>query len=210
MDWAEWEPTYLEILDDFGYDRASDERARDELSTLLAGKPSVEMGALRERLHGRDVVIAGPHAPAALPDGPLLASDAASWAFGRAGAIITDLDGDIAAQVAANARGVPLFVHAHGDNRATLAHVVPTLEGPVQGTTQASPRLPRVANYGGFTDGDRACCLAAHLGARSLTLAGFDFDAAVAKPGRESAVKARKLAWARRIIDSLQIPVRML
>ena len=209
VDWAAWEPVYLEILRDLGYARAHDEAARDELDLLLLDRRAADVEALRALCVGRDVAVAGPH-PTELPPGPLLAADAATWAFGRAAAIVTDLDGDVAAQAAANARGVPLFVHAHGDNRAALARVVPALSGPVQGTTQAAPRPPRVRNFGGFTDGDRACCLAAHLGASSLTLAGFDFARPVPKPGREPAVKARKLAWARRIVDGLGLPVRVL
>ncbi|MFA5860490.1 MAG: hypothetical protein WDA16_02220, partial [Candidatus Thermoplasmatota archaeon] len=78
--------------------------------------------------------------------------------------------------------------------------------GPVRGSTQAAP-TGRVQNWGGFTDGDRACCLAVALGATRLTLAGFDFDEPAPKPGRDPAVKARKLAWARRIIDGLGVPV---
>lgn len=100
-------------------------------------------------------------------------------------------------------------MHAHGDNRSTLARVVPSLAGPVQGTTQAEPHGD-IMNAGGFTDGDRACCLAAHLGATGLVLVGFDWDAPVEKPGRDPAIKRRKLAWAREIVGSLGLPVRML
>lgn len=208
MQWSAWAPTYQRILDDFGYDRAADEAARDELATLLVGRARVDLAALRAQLSGREVAVAGPHARP-MPDAPLLATDAASWAFDKAVAIVTDLDGDVAAQARANARGVPLFVHAHGDNRATLARVVPTLTGRVQGTTQAEP-ADDIINVGGFTDGDRACCLAAHLGASGLLLVGFDWDAPVAKPGRDPAMKRRKLAWARTIVGSLGLPVRML
>lgn len=208
MEWSAWEPTYTRILDDFGFDRAADEAARDELAKLLAGRPRPDLVGLRTRLAGREVAIAGPR-QVLLPDIPVLATDAAFWAFDVAAAIVTDLDGDVAAQARANARGVPLFVHAHGDNRETLARVVPTLRGLVQGTTQAEP-ADDIANFGGFTDGDRACCLAAHLGASGLALAGFDWDAPAPKPGRDPEVKRRKLRWARAIVDSLGLPVRML
>lgn len=208
MQWSAWAPTYERILADFGYDRVADEAARDELSALLAGKPRPDLVAMRTRIAGREVAVAGPR-PARVPDAPLLATDAATWAFDAAEAIVTDLDGDVDAQARASARGVPLFVHAHGDNRATLARVVPTLSGPVQGTTQAEPR-GEIADFGGFTDGDRACCLAAHLGASSLLLAGFDWDAPVSKTGRDPEVKRRKLRWAREIVASIGLPVRML
>jgi uncharacterized Rossmann fold enzyme len=42
-----------------------------------------------------------------------------------------------------------------------------------------------------------------------LTLAGFDFGAPAAKPGRDASTKARKLAWAKRIIDGLRVPARI-
>jgi len=51
-------------------------------------------------------------------------------------------------------------------------------------------------NYGGFTDGDRAVCIAEHFGAARVTLAGFDFD----NPIPDTPSKLRKLAWARKII----------
>jgi uncharacterized Rossmann fold enzyme len=103
--------------------------------------------------------------------------------------------------------GVPVFLHAHGDNRDAIRKHLPAFRGPLVGTTQARPR-GRVHNFGGFTDGDRACCIAVALGATSLALVGFDFDAPLAKAGRDLDVKRRKLAWARRIIDELGVPVR--
>lgn len=205
MRWAAWEPVYEEILRDFGYARAADEAARDELDRLLRGHARPDLEALAARVKGREVAVAGPHA-GELPDAPLLATDAAAWAHARSDAIVTDLDGDVASQLAANARGVPLFVHAHGDNVEALRAHAPRMTGPVQGTTQAEPR-GAIANYGGFTDGDRAACLAAHLGAASLTLVGFDWERPLPKAGRDAHVKRRKLLWARRIVDALGIPV---
>ncbi|HVM46278.1 MAG TPA: 6-hydroxymethylpterin diphosphokinase MptE-like protein [Candidatus Thermoplasmatota archaeon] len=208
MRWAEWEPVYRDILADFGYDRKADEDAALLLASLARDLPRPDLAALRARVEGREVVVAGPR-PAALPDGIVFATDAAAWALPRAACVVTDLDGDVEAQAAANARGVPLFVHAHGDNVPALRRVVPALRGPVQPTTQAQPR-EGLLNAGGFTDGDRACCLAVELGAASLALAGFDLDEPWPKPGRDPATKARKLAWARRIIDALGVPVRAL
>lgn len=210
MDRADWEPLYREILSDFGYDRAADEAARDELDALLASKMRVDMARLRARFAGREAAVVGPHV-AELPDAPTLVTDAAAgWAVPRRrpDAIVTDLDGDVAAQLAANAMGVPLFVHAHGDNRAALSAHVPGMLGPVQGTTQAEPR-GLVADYGGFTDGDRACCLAVELGASAIVLVGFDWDAPAPKPGSDLSMKRRKLAWARRIVESLGVPIRL-
>jgi uncharacterized Rossmann fold enzyme len=201
---------YEKILEDFGYDRAADEAARDELDDLLAPKLRVDMAALRGRFEDREAAIVGP-LPAPLPDAPTLFTDAAaSWALPlmRPDAIVTDLDGDVAAQLAANALGVPLFVHAHGDNQQALRAHVPHMLGPVHGTTQAEAR-GRVADYGGFTDGDRACCIAVELGAMSLALVGFDWEMPAGKPGRDPALKRRKLAWAHRIVQGLGVPARL-
>lgn len=201
MRWAEWEPLYVQILADFGYDRAADEAARDALAALASDLPRPRLD-----LRGLDVTIAGPRPTRLAPDARVIATDAASWAFPQAIAIVTDLDGDAGAQIASP---VPLYVHAHGDNRAALARWMPERRGPTQPTTQAEPARG-VENHGGFTDGDRACCIAVALGARSLALAGFDFDAPWPKPGRDANVKRRKLAWARRIIEGLDVPVRTL
>ena len=215
VEWRDWEPAYRAILADFGFDPAADEAARDELDVLLATRPPADLDVLRRAIAGREAWVvgaaAGPdHVRRAPPDAPLLVTDGAAGAalpLARPLALVTDLDGDVGLQAAANARGVPAFVHAHGDNRDALRRHVPRFPGPLVGTTQAAPR-GRVRNFGGFTDGDRACCLAAHLGAAGLVLVGFDWEAPVAKEGRDPATKRRKLAWARRIVEGLGIPVR--
>lgn len=215
MDWRAWEPTYAAILQDLGYDRAADEAARDVLDDLLSDAWRLDLGDLRARLSGREAfVVGGAATPGDVarvpPDAPLLVADAACGAVvprRRPDAIVTDLDGDVPLQVAANAMGVPVVLHAHGDNVPALRAHARSFRGPVLGTTQAEPR-GRVANLGGFTDGDRACCLAAHLGATSLALVGFDFERPAAKPGLALETKRRKLAWARRIVDGLGVPTR--
>lgn len=218
MDWPAWQPTYDAICADFGFDPVADAAARDDLDARLSTHWQADLDALLAALRGRDVVIVGPALadaswPERLPaDAPVLVSDDAVhhvMPVLRPLAIVTDLDGDLPAHAAASALEVPLFVHAHGDNGDVIAGHLDHLRGPLLGTTQVEPR-GRVHNFGGFTDGDRAACLAAHAGAARLTLVGFDFDAPVAKPGRDAATKARKLAWAQRIIAGLGVPVRRL
>jgi uncharacterized Rossmann fold enzyme len=208
VDWPAWAPTYEAILADFGFSRADDEAARDELDALLEDRLRVDLDGFRAEFAGREAVILGGGPAGALPEGPLLVADPRAPPPREPVAIVTDLDGDVALQVALSAMGVPLVVHAHGDNREALARHVPRLLGPVLGTTQAEPR-GGVRNFGGFTDGDRAACLAVALGAASLALVGFDYEAPAPKPGKDLAVKRRKLAWARRIVDGLGVPVRM-
>lgn len=209
MEWRDWAPIYDAILRDLGYSRADDEAARDALDAMLAYAWRADLDALAAEIRGRDVVVLGGATHGAVPDGPLLVADPRVVPPRRPLAIVTDLDGDVALQAALNAMEVPLFVHAHGDNLDALRAHVPALRGPLVGTTQAPPTA-RVACFGGFTDGDRACCIAAHLGAAALTLVGFDFDAPAPKPGKDPDEKRRKLAWARRIIDGLGVPARSL
>jgi uncharacterized Rossmann fold enzyme len=116
--------------------------------------------------------------------------------------IVTDLDGTVSDQVEANVRGSVVFVHAHGDNREAVERHVPAFEGALIGTCQCAP-VAGLFNFGGFTDGDRAACILSELGVSRIRLAGFDLDTPSAKPGRLPEVKARKLAWARRILTML-------
>ena len=223
MQFDEWRPAYEAILADFGYDRVSDERARDELATIV-GHPSDADEGVRESQPGRRAI----H-PLGLPDlqlagtvaicgaAPSLAEElsipadadrvvAASTAavvLREAGigvdCMVTDLDGDPATARSLTAAGTPVAVHAHGDNLAAIREHVPRFEvGAVLPTTQAAPRGP-VVNPGGFTDGDRAAFLADEVGADRLVFAGWRFD----DPAVDAA-KARKLLWAERLLHWLE------
>ena len=139
-------------------------------------------------------------------EGFLLAADGATSTLLRAGilpqVIVSDLDGDFDDQVEANGRGSVVFVHAHGDNMDAVRRYVPRFRGDVVCTCQCAP-VEGVFNFGGFTDGDRAACIASSLGASRIRLLGFDFENPSEKPGRAPEVKARKLVWARRILAML-------
>ena len=137
---------------------------------------------------------------------PVVAADGATstlLALGiRPDIIVTDLDGDVGDQISANASGSVVFVHAHGDNMGAVSEYVPEFKGPLVCTCQCPP-VEKVRNFGGFTDGDRAACISAAIGVKRIWLAGFDFDRPAEKAGRSPEVKARKLAWARRILEML-------
>jgi len=207
MNFETWEPVYEAVLGDFGYDRRADGRARDALYRQFRGRETFEPRELR--MQGKRVAIAGA--------GPSLEDDldavraadavvAASTAADRllevgftADAVVTDLDKHGETVVSISETGVPVVVHAHGDNRGAVREFVPRMDsGSVVGTTQARPRPP-VWNFGGFTDGDRAAFLAAHLGAAELTFPGWDFDDPSVGPE-----KARKLRWAERLLYWLE------
>jgi hypothetical protein len=205
MDFERWEPVYEAILADFGYDRAADERARDVLADLAEPFDLDRLSAV----DGATVAIAGagPSLPEDLPlareaDVVIAASSAADVCL-EAGlgvdAMVTDLDKNPGTARELTARGVPVAVHAHGDNLDAIREFVPTFDATsVLATTQAAPVGP-VCNFGGFTDGDRAAFLADHLGAAELRFPGWDFDDPAV--GEE---KRRKLEWAERLLYWLE------
>ncbi|MFB6139626.1 MAG: 6-hydroxymethylpterin diphosphokinase MptE-like protein [Halosimplex sp.] len=136
-------------------------------------------------------------------DAVVAASDAAAGIRTAGLAVdcmVTDLDeeSDVAREL--TAEGIPVAVHAHGDNEPALRERVPRLAlESVLPTTQAAPAGP-VHNTGGFTDGDRAAFLADHCGAAELVFPGWDFDDPDVDP-----MKARKLVWAERLLRWLEI-----
>ncbi|MFZ1023964.1 MAG: 6-hydroxymethylpterin diphosphokinase MptE-like protein, partial [Thermoplasmata archaeon] len=117
-------------------------------------------------------------------------------------AIVTDLDGPVASELSANARGAFTVIHAHGDNIPALEEWVPHFTGELAGSWAGAP-TPILLNVGGFTDGDRAAYLAAHVGARRVILWGFDFDRVEESDAASADRKRAKLEWARRLIGVL-------
>jgi len=201
MEFHEWEPIYEAILADFGYERAADEAARDWLAEHVG-----QFDLDRIPVSGTVAIAgAGPSLERDLPaareaDAVLAASDAGirlAAAEIDPDLVVTDLDGDPDGTVALARDGVPVAIHAHGDNGELLEEYVPSFPGDrVLGTTQAAP-VGSLYNYGGFTDGDRAAFLADELGADRLTFPGWDLDAA-------SGEKRAKLRWAERLLRWLE------
>jgi hypothetical protein len=203
---------YRAIAQDFGYSEGADREAALELDRLLHGKALARDRDLRKLLEDKVVVVAGPALARPLPPGDALIScDSALEALPPAShpdVLVTDLDGAVERQVKANACCALAVIHAHGDNLPALRRWVPSFAGRMVGTCQTEP-VGALRNFGGFTDGDRAVFLAAHAGAAKVVLAGFDFDRPVPKDGRDPAIKARKLAWARKLIAEAGVPVEM-
>jgi hypothetical protein len=204
MRFSTWAPVYRAILDDFGYDRAADERARDVLGELTD-----PFDHARLDLAGRTVAVAG--GAATLPteldavrdaDRVVAASTAADVCLDHGvevDLLVTDLDKNNDTARELTERSVPVAAHAHGDNVPAVREWVPRLDGEwVLPTTQAAPNGP-VENFGGFTDGDRAAFLADHFGATALRFPGWDFEDASVTPE-----KARKLEWAERLLHWLE------
>jgi 2-amino-4-hydroxy-6-hydroxymethyldihydropteridine diphosphokinase len=199
MQFSDWEPHYKEIVEYFGFDRAADEEAARLLSSLLDRDNLLSLASLTE---GNEVTVCG-NAPCLKDEigkitGIVFAADAAAEVLDSHGicpdAIFTDLDGTTDRVVELNNQGTIIVIHAHGDNMPLLNHWVPRFRGKVVGTTQAAP-LPRVYNFGGFSDGDRAVFAADELGASKITLVGFDLDDENVDP-----MKRGKLQWARKLL----------
>ncbi|MFB6162059.1 MAG: 6-hydroxymethylpterin diphosphokinase MptE-like protein [Halococcoides sp.] len=207
MDPETWLPVYESIRADFGYDRAADRAARDRLADLAAG---ADPQAALLLLDGR-VAIVGPagdpveECRAVGPDRIVVVSSATQSLLAAdipIDLVVTDLDGTPEAVVKAADGGVPVAVHAHGDNRDAIDRWVPQI--PIDRlvpTTQVEPRDP-VLNPGGFTDGDRAAFLADHAGADRLRFPGWDLDPAFETAATD--LKARKLRWAARLLAWLE------
>ncbi len=211
MDFATWEPFYLQILEDFGFSREADEAVAKELDRILGGQRA---GAdeLRSLLEGEAVVVAGNGShlarDLARAKGVLVTADEATsvaLAEGRRPAIlVTDLDGDVEEQVKANAAGAIAVVHGHGDNGPAVRTWARKFHGVTVATTQ-SKATGRLQNFGGFTDGDRAVFLADHFGAEEIHLVGWDFDRPSAKD-QDPRLKQRKLDWAYILLQNLGRP----
>ncbi len=212
MQFSDWKPLYEEILADFKFNAGADEAAARRLDAML-GDPSSAVGILA-RMGGQSVTVLGPadrRAIARTETGLLVVADSAVSLLPADSdpplAIVTDLDGDLDAIARFSERGTVVVVHAHGDNMSLLESVS-RFSGPVLGTCQGEP-VGSLRNFGGFTDGDRAAFLAEEFGASSVDLVGFDFKQPQPKPGADPAVKKRKLAWAKRLLKLVEIPVTL-
>ncbi|UCF07407.1 MAG: DUF115 domain-containing protein [Thermoplasmata archaeon] len=216
MDFEVWEPYYSRILSDFGFEREEDERSALVLSNLLEDKDLASEDDLRDLILGKSVAVVGgarhleKELEEDLPYDVLIAADGTtSLLLKRAicpDVIVTDLDGNIEDQLAANRQGAIAAVHAHGDNISQIKAFVPRFTGKVMGTVQCRP-FDDLHNFGGFTDGDRSVFLAEHFNAESIRLLGFDFYCVGEKENCNHETKLRKLGWARRLIAALDCPI---
>jgi uncharacterized Rossmann fold enzyme len=213
MDFAAWEPIYERILEDFGFGRKGDEEAARFLSDMLTEENTVNLSELEAVISGKPILVCG-NAPGLraellrinLPDFVVIAADGAAavlMGIGRRPEVIcTDLDGnseaDIEKEILACEQGSIVLIHAHGDNMDKLEKYVPRFKHFIA-TTQARP-FDKVYNFGGFSDGDRCVFVARDFKAKSIRLAGFDFEDPGVNP-----VKKKKLKWAKALIEMLGI-----
>ena len=217
MEYAEWAPYYDRIRAEFGFPFDREVVAADLLDSLLPPNVPVDpLVKLRPLIEGRTVVVVGlaPRAgppplwrlPPTVRSPAIIAADGATATCLDAGfvptIVVTDLDGPVAAEVAANRRGSVVVVHAHGDNLRALEEWVGQFPGEVVGSWAGPPR-PHLLNVGGFTDGDRAAYLADHLRAEKVLLWAFDFERTAPTDVAAHEAKLVKLTWAERMLGEL-------
>jgi len=217
VEYTRWAPHYERIRLEFGFPSEREEAAAALLETLLPpaarGDPLVR---IRPLLNGREAIVVGLAPDAGPPplwrrpatDRPpaLIAADGATATCLAAGIVptmvVTDLDGPVPSEIAANRRGSLVVVHGHGDNLEALAEWVPQFPGELAGSWSGPPR-GSLLNVGGFTDGDRAAFLAEHCEAARIVLWGFDFEHVNERDRDKRSRKLAKLAWARRLLSVL-------
>ncbi|MFW9920516.1 MAG: 6-hydroxymethylpterin diphosphokinase MptE-like protein [Candidatus Thorarchaeota archaeon] len=225
MEWSEWNPLYSEIVRRLSIDSKMDYKATALLSEMIADiNPEPLLHHLGHSITGRDVIVCG-SGPSLerhvayisnepqFKDSVILAADGAisvllDYDVG-CHYLVTDLDGEPRDLLASLSKGTIPVVHAHGDNIQNVQKLVPEM-GVVLGSTQVIPSS-NVFLWGGFTDGDRACYLAAHYTPRRIILAGMDFGLTVgkwSKPGHEehflaSERKRLKLEIAQELLEYL-------
>lgn len=215
MNFSDWEPIYIHILEDFGFAREKDEEAARLISSIIADTHTkdrmIQPEDLRTIIAGREVIVCGKapsldvelqaiHEHCMGTSALFIAADGATTTLLRHGIIpgivVTDLDGNLDDIIDANQKGSVVVIHAHGDNMQALISTVPRLTDIIA-TTQCAP-LFNVYNFGGFSDGDRCVFLACEFGAARITLIGFDLDDMDVSP-----MKRKKLIWARTLLREL-------
>lgn len=208
MDYTEWEPVYLEIIKDFGFDVFEDENSVRMLKALTLNSDLITDDVLVDVIKDKVTVFGDADSlendiKKISPKGTLISAGSATERVMKAGItpdiVVTDLDGDVNYQIKAGNSGAITIVLAHGDNVDKIAKHITAFKGPLILTTQGRP-FGTVVNYGGFTDGDRAVCTAKHFGAKEILLEGFDFDNPRLRVGDVLERSIKKLKWAEKII----------
>jgi uncharacterized Rossmann fold enzyme len=223
-----------EIRADFGWGLEADLASARELRDTCEDKSGTHstwtyqgrkatLLRLQERLISTPVTILGAAAEvddvrAAIQDGHnIIAADGAvgvltetdfpETAWGAVQCVVSDADGDPAHLTMAAERGIPFILHAHGDNIDQWTDFISVLHRygtPLILTHQTPGHILGMHNPGGFTDGDRAVCIALSMNIRpnQLTLRGFRTDVIGRWTGATIPErKMRKLEWMKRILE---------
>jgi Uncharacterized Rossmann fold enzyme len=205
MQYSDWYPVYRNILEDMGYSQNDDESSARLLKMIMCDHDLIDDDELETYISENSTIYGGAYAGGSTPSGTVIATGASIPVLLSEGVvpdiIVTDLDGDLESQKKASLLGSVTVMHAHGDNTEAIMEHAKDFQGKVILTTQSRPDLI-IYNFGGFTDGDRAVCLAKHFRSE-FNLEGFDLDNAAVKDLSDPNVKNKKLQWAKRIIFEL-------
>lgn len=214
---------YSKIQESLGYSKERDAYSRDVLSTLLASKKIEEPETLTGILANQTVVMvgAGPSLQSdlkglsgTLKNGhmPIVAADGAADALYEIGVlpsiVVSDLDSCSSQNLYRNSKDGYLFAHSHGDNVDLIEEMVPDFGPKVFGTTQVSS-VNHVFNFGGLTDGDRACYIISSYAPKAIIIAGMDYgveEGDYSKSKYESKFSLQrpvKLAWGKKSLEFL-------
>lgn len=195
-----------EIRESFGWGLDSDvESAELLVSKCKNSEPNL-------RFEGKVTVVGAAAEPGVKSQYPIVVADGAIGAIedlSTVALIVTDGDGTPHIERALN-KGIPICLHAHGDNVESWSKILSQInERQEVFLTHQTPRdIDGMYNPGGFTDGDRAVCIAFALGATEIELVGFSTD----DVGQWSGVtdkkrKLIKLQWMSRVLNILSLRV---
>jgi 2-amino-4-hydroxy-6-hydroxymethyldihydropteridine diphosphokinase len=215
---------YSAIRDSLGLNEEADVESRNILCSLLDGVDDLKLlNDLALRIQDRTTIVfgAGPSLEADIgglcdyifrTHPVIVAADGACDALGESeistNILVSDLDScSVEALKLCSRRGC-VFAHAHGDNIDLVRTIVPQFSSSKLGTTQVKPRLP-VRNFGGFTDGDRACYIVSFFKPKRVVIAGMGFGRvegkySLSRYGTNTGVRRElKLEWGRRSLEFL-------
>lgn len=123
--------------------------------------------------------------------------------------IVTDGDGTPHIEEALN-KGIPICLHAHGDNLQSWRKILSLIDEDQEVilTHQTPIEIEGMYNPGGFTDGDRAVCVAFALGATEVELVGFSTkDVGQWSGVTDKKRKLIKLEWMNKVLNILSLRV---
>ena len=195
-----------EIRESFGWNVESDyESAKSLVSQCKNPTASI-------RLNSKVCVVGAAVSAGFVPSFPTIVADGAVGAIAdlsKVVLIVTDGDGTPYLERALN-KGIPICLHAHGDNRDAWGRILSLIDEEQQVilTHQTPEDIEGMHNPGGFTDGDRAVCIAFALGATEVELVGFSIDDVGQWSGAtDEKRKLIKLNWMNKVLKILCLGV---
>ena len=195
-----------EIRDAFQWPLDSDQKSAIALRNEC-NNPSISL-----ELSGTICVVGAAAKPGVVSEFPIIAADGAIGAVKDHSSVIlvvSDADGEPYLDQAIDAK-IPICLHAHGDNIDQWRSAISRWpkDHPLILTHQTPLEIEGMYNPGGFTDGDRAVCIALALGAENIELIGFSADEVGPWSGTTNQIqKIKKLKWMQRVLSLIDIEV---